>query len=375
MKTWLRLMPFVLAMLLISVAASPVPLQAGDSSIPPTQTVKLIFIHHSTGSNWLADGYGNLGQTLGQNNYFVSDTNYGWGSTGIGDSTDIPHWIEWFASSHTPTYMNELFNESGTHSSYTRTLADPGGENQVVMFKSCYPNSALGGNPGDPAGDHAAMTVAGAKYVYNTILDYFGSRPDKMFVVITAPPLRDGTYAANARAFNLWLVNDWLTDYTLNNVFVFDFYNVLTHPNAHHRFTLGAVEHTFTIGQNTLSYPTGDDHPSAAGSQKATDEFVPLLNVFYHRWKQNAPVAQPTLISPSPRYTTDSNPITFDWNSVPGAGRYEIVFADDSGFAQNLDPHTDLMDPTFGLSFVDGRHYWKVRAYNAVGDPGPWSAS
>ncbi|MGB8981993.1 MAG: hypothetical protein WCC12_08970, partial [Anaerolineales bacterium] len=39
------------------------------------------------------------------------------------------------------------------------------------------------------------------------------------------------------------------------------------------------------------------------------------------------------------------------------------------------DPHTDLMDPTFGLSFVDGRHYWKVRAYNAVGDPGPWSAS
>jgi hypothetical protein len=44
----------------------------------------------------------------------------------------------------------------------------------------------------------------------------------------TAPPLRDPTYAANARAFNNWLVSEWLANYTYSNVFVFDFYNVLT---------------------------------------------------------------------------------------------------------------------------------------------------
>ena len=42
---------------------------------PPTQTVKLIFIHHSSGENWLADEHGGLGAALANNNYFVSDTN------------------------------------------------------------------------------------------------------------------------------------------------------------------------------------------------------------------------------------------------------------------------------------------------------------
>ncbi|MBF0496656.1 MAG: hypothetical protein HQK58_08795 [Deltaproteobacteria bacterium] len=34
---------------------------------PPTATVKLIFIHHSTGENWLTDGNGDLGLTLKKN--------------------------------------------------------------------------------------------------------------------------------------------------------------------------------------------------------------------------------------------------------------------------------------------------------------------
>ena len=44
---------------------------------PPEQVVKLVFIHHSTGENWLRDDYGGLGKALAENNYFVSDTNYG----------------------------------------------------------------------------------------------------------------------------------------------------------------------------------------------------------------------------------------------------------------------------------------------------------
>ncbi|MBN1304107.1 MAG: hypothetical protein JXA13_06695 [Anaerolineales bacterium] len=278
---------------LLSVAAAPV--QQTDDASPPAQPVKLIFIHHSTGENWLTDGYGNLGLTLGQNNYFVSDTNYGWGPNGIGDRTDIPDWVEWFRSSEAPTYMEALFNENDQHSSYTRTLSDPGGENQVIMFKSCFPNSALEGSPNDPPGSYADYTVSGAKYVYNELLKYFAAHPDKLFVVITAPPLSDPSHAENARAFNQWLVFDWLNEnnYTGSNVAVFDFYNVLTGPKAHHHFVNGNVVHT--IGSNnTLNYPSGDDHPSVQGSQKATDEFVPLLNVFYNRWQAGQPPQSPT---------------------------------------------------------------------------------
>jgi hypothetical protein len=94
-------------------------------------------------------------------------------------------------------------------------------------------------------------------------------------------------------------VNEWLTNYTVGNVFVFDFYNVLTSNGGnantndvalesgnHHRCWNGVVQHK-TDGDddaspNTLEYPTEDDHPSIAGNQKATAEFVGLLNNAYN---------------------------------------------------------------------------------------------
>lgn len=292
-KRFLQLL--VVAVLVANTGASlteAAPAQQDGSADPPGRVVKLIFIHHSTGENWLADGYGDLGRTLGENNYFVSDTNYGWGPEGIGDRTDIPDWQEWFAGENTELYMAALFNESGQHSDYTRTLADPGGENEIVLFKSCFPNSDLEGSPDDPPSQDGWLSVGHAKYVYNQILGYFGQHPEKLFVVITAPPLSDRSNAANARAFNLWLVNDWLeeNDYPYQNVAVFDFYNILTGKDGHHTFENGEEVHQ-TAGKDTLSYPSGDDHPSAKGSQKATVEFIPLLNYFYNRWQAGHPAA------------------------------------------------------------------------------------
>lgn len=281
-----------LFLILVSPVSASGRYQVVDDPSPPADAVKLIFIHHSTGENWLTDGYGNLGRTLAENNYFVSDTNYGWGPGSIGDRTDIPDWLEWFSGDQTTTYMEALFSESGQNSSYTRLFDDPGGENLVIMFKSCFPNSALEGSPDDPPDPEGWLTVGHAKFVYNEILRFFATHPDKFFIVITAPPLSDPTYADNARAFNLWLVNDWLEEnaYSLSNVAVFDFYNVLTARTAHHQFIDGAIEHVVKAG-NTLAYPSADDHPSKAGSQKATDEFIPLLNVFYHRWIATTPFA------------------------------------------------------------------------------------
>jgi len=285
------------AALVVAALLSPSPgyAQADDPS-PPGEVVKLIFIHHSSGENWLRDDHGGLGRALGENNYFVSDTNYGWGPDAIGDRTDIPNWPEWFRGPDSQRYLAALFSESGQNSSYTRDLPDPGGENQVILFKSCFPNSNLEGNPGDPPAPGEGLAVGNAKYIYNDLLNYFATRPDKLFIVITAPPVQDPTFAANARAFNTWLVNDWLNEnnYSLNNVAVFDYYNVLTGPENHHRFHETAIQYITDRGGDTSYYPSdsGDDHPSPEGNRKATAEFVPLLNVYYHRWKAGAP-AQP----------------------------------------------------------------------------------
>jgi hypothetical protein len=302
---------------------SPAFYAAQDDPSPPASPVRLVFIHHSCGSNWLNDSNGGLGIALRDNNYFVSDTNYGWGPDGIGSDTDIGNWWDWFRGPSSSAYLAALYAESGQNSSYTRMGSEPGGENQVIMFKSCYPNSALKGGPDDPVppidsnplrgqgSGSAYHTVANAKGIYIDLLEYFQTRPDKLFIVITAPPLRDGTYAANARAFNDWLVNDWLDSYPLGNVFVFDFYNVLTSNGGdanindagwesgnHHRWWNGAVQHKTDGGGDTLAYPSGDDHPRRAGNQKATAEFAALLNVAYHRFLSGGNAPRIDSISP-----------------------------------------------------------------------------
>ncbi|MEA4812644.1 MAG: hypothetical protein VB108_08760 [Anaerolineaceae bacterium] len=277
---------------------------------PPLSPTKLIFIHHSTGEGWLEDNYGDLGKTLMQNNYIVSDTNYGWGSDDIGGRTDIGHWMSWFRGSNTSTYTRELYQYFGRNANYSRVQTDPGGENEIVMFKSCFPNSGLRGSIADPipaitqnplkdqGSDSPYHTVSNAKGIYIDLLEYFKTRPDKLFIVITAPPLGSGEWANNARAFNNWLVNDWLRGYQFKNLRVFDFYNVLTSNGGspdkndlasangnHHRFKNGKVEHIIGSSSNTLAYPTGDDHPSKAGDLKASAEFLPLLNLWVAEWK------------------------------------------------------------------------------------------
>ena len=305
---------------LVSGSGQAASLTLSNTNKPP-RPVRLVFIHHSTGEAWLADGHGGLGLALRDNGYFVSDSNYGWGPDSIGDSTDIGHWWHWFRSPDSGRYLTALYSLTDQNCEYSRPDSAPGGVNEVIVFKSCFPNSALQGTVTDPVPSISQNplrdqdagsefhTVANAKGIYLDLLDYFATRPDKLFVAITAPPLSDSTYADNARAFNNWLVRDWLQDYPHANVFVFDFYNVLTSngrsPNVndarqetghHHRWWQGSVQHKTDGGGNVSAYASdeGDDHPTAAGDAKATLEFVPLLNAAVNAWL-TAPVPAPRL--------------------------------------------------------------------------------
>jgi len=334
-----------------------------DNPNPPTSPVKLVFIHHSVGDDWLSTGIGNLGDQLGANSYYVSDTYYEWGPEKIGSYTDIGDWWSWFRGPSSAAYTQAVYNTTNRNADYTRPMVDPGGENEIIMFKSCYPNSHLGGNPDDPpttgpnplrGEDYSSEnhTVGNAKGIYNDILEYFRTRQDKLFVVITAPPRwqneTDATHAANARAFNTWLVEDWLDGYPHSNVAVFDFYNVLTSNGGswdtndlswdtgnHHRYRHGAIEYVTNQGINTAAYPDGgnDSHPSPAGTRKATGEFVQLLNVFYHRWTEGEATPTPTAtgmpFTPTPattltatpagtaRPTSTASPVTTEWVYLP----------------------------------------------------------
>ena len=239
---------------------------------------RLIFVHHSCGGHWLRDDNGGLAMALGEKNYFVSDTNYDWGPDSIGSRTDIGNWWEWFLGPDSERYLNALYTESGQHSTYSRSADIPGGENEIIMFKSCYPNSKLKtGNDREIVSiDQNQLrcnpwsskhhTVENAKGIYTGLLDYFSTRQDKLFIAVTAPPVMSDEHSRNARAFNNWMKEEWLRGYTGRNVGVFDFYDIMTGGKG-----------------DTLIYPTSptDNHPSPEGNRLATRVFVPFIEKLY----------------------------------------------------------------------------------------------
>ncbi len=254
---------------------------------PPATTVKLMFIHHSTGSYWIRSGdidpWGGLGNELNSKNFYVTESDYGWDAEvgdNLGDRTDTINWPEWFNDIKMPYVY-----ENSSHFDYpNNAMADPGGENEIIMFKSCYPNSEVGAGIDDE------------KDIYNSLLPYFEVHTDKMFVLIIPPPEITISSAPLTRELSNWLVdrdNGWLADYTKNNVYAFNYYNVLTDPNNHHWLNDGIEENIVSANPvdadspDELYYPTGDSHPSSEGHQKATAEFVPLLIGWYNLWKNN----------------------------------------------------------------------------------------
>lgn len=279
------------------VAAAPASPDAAQPMDQPSvdkepDVVNLLFIHHSTGGTLLADPGPQVGgeRGSGERCIYVSHPNGG-GLRGLieargievnelsyeselGEDTDVCHWHEKFSN-----HLDRIIRTKRQD-----TLLPEGESNQVVMFKSCYPNNwfdGRGDEPGDP--DDCTRTVANAKAAYRSLLPHFAEHPDVLFVAFTVPPMveyqpvglkntikswfKDNTRGAKyAREFNTWMAdreNGWLAEFDRKNVVVFDYYDILT----------GSGE-----GDN-LAYPSrpNDSHPSSEGNQKAAAAFMPFL--------------------------------------------------------------------------------------------------
>jgi hypothetical protein len=263
------------------------------STYPPGTNLHLLFIHHSCGGELMADvgrdkgqnciyqtsaNGGGLRSLLKKEGYIVHEAAY---DSEVGGKTDIFDWPSKFKKDMDKVLLCDQQN----------TYFKDGTKNQIVVFKSCYPNnefSDMGREPGNPSGQE--LTVSNAKAAYAVLLPEFAKHPEVLFVAMTAPPIvgrlspeplwkflarkilrrplsPPSTAGHLAREFNNWLKAEtgWLETYEHKNVVVFDYYDILT---AHGK-------------SNYAEFPSGggnDSHPNTVGNTRAAETFVPFLN-------------------------------------------------------------------------------------------------
>lgn len=260
----------------------------------PERSLRLLLLHHSVGGALFAspgaeaavarciwkthpDG-GGARSLLESHGYEVNEASYG---SLLGERTDLFDWAPKFRDQ-----MDKVLTCDESDRFY-----EDGRKNDVVIFKSCYPQNRFVGEgtaPGNPAGPE--LTLWNARAALTSILPELQKHPDTLFVYLTAPPqapappvplwkfvakkalgkpqYRDvlASQSALARRFSHWALSPdgWLKGYPLKNVVVFDLFNTLTGGN----------------GSDVLRYTArvGDSHPSRAGNEAVTRELVPFIN-------------------------------------------------------------------------------------------------
>jgi hypothetical protein len=282
------------------------------ANTPPDSTTRILFIHHSCGGNWAADcgTYQEIPNVVGGSNIYLAHENGGGlrrallaiktlagnsvyelheaaRKSFLGAKTDVCHWYKKFTNyfDRNDSTLVDMLNVDMQDKIYDGQI-----QNEIIMFKSCYPNSDLeaGGPTLNPLTD-TEKTIGNYKTVYNALLTDV-MRPERqgdnrvLFIVVTAPPRSrrecNQSQAAVARKFNNWLRSEWLYD-TDTNVAVFDYFNLNTGGIGNDldgSWEQGCV--------NYSAYVTGrDSHPNSEAQQLATSEFLRFINLAYNRWK------------------------------------------------------------------------------------------
>jgi len=176
----------------------------------------VIFLHHSTGRSLIYQS--GVRERLTEAGFQFWDHDYNWeglirpDGTRAGYSYGIPD------DNTDPDGFARLFGQRV----YQLPLNALSGlmQHEVIAFKSCFPAS-------DITSDEQLEEY---KAYYLSIREVMDQHRDKIFIVVTPPPLNpaatDAETATRARAFANWLKSDeFLVGYP--NVFTFDFFDLL----------------------------------------------------------------------------------------------------------------------------------------------------
>lgn len=230
----------------------------------------MVFLHHSVGYGILH--HGGLIDSLRSLGITVKSATYG---DDIGNETDICDWL--------PKFQNDM-DRILKFKAHPNIFYTDDRTNDIVMFKSCFPNSDLAGDgsePGDPL--NSARTIANYKALFNRLQNEIKQYKDKLFIYLTAPPLvpeaTSPDNARRARKFNRWLISEFLPQYRketgADNFIIFDLFDVLADEDNY-------LKKEYRQGRSA------DSHPNALANKVVAQKFMEFFQPIWERWQGKA---------------------------------------------------------------------------------------
>jgi len=245
----------------------PTPVYKGPVESDGSYT-NVIFLHHSTGGALIQEG--NVRALLTERGYRFWD--HGYNSEGLIRPDDTPT----RSSYRIPGGRGQGNTDvDGLVTLFVQPVTDPPSnafscllQHEVIIVKSCFPNSAI-------VSDEMQEQF---RSWYLQIRDVIDQHPDRVFVIVTSPPLHplatNADQARRARAIAAWLGSDaYLSGHP--NLFVFDLYSFLADPST------GMLRSEYQ-----LSSTSSDSHPNRLANETIGPLFADSIDQAVQTYRQ-----------------------------------------------------------------------------------------
>jgi hypothetical protein len=227
---------------------------------------QLFFLHHSTGSGIISQGdvRGEVARYNTAHHQHYSFWDHGYNSEGLSDALGVSVGDDY-------GIPNDNTDPDGLHYLWTSAKSDAVAcrnqileHHQVIAFKSCFPASAI----------TSAAALQQYKDWYLDIRDVLDTRPDRLFVVMSTPPLHrlatNAADASRARAFANWLQSaTYLSGHP--NVVCFDLFDLLAKADD------GSAAANMLAYAHEASHSDSDSHPNLVANQVVGPLFAQFL--------------------------------------------------------------------------------------------------
>lgn len=239
---------------------------ASGPQVTAGMLTNLFFLHHSTGAGIVNEGEVRSHVAAYNAAHLTSFEfwDHGYNYDGLTDAAGNPTGTNYAipGDNTDPDGLHYLWTSSNADAVTCRNtiLANHG----VIAFKSCFPASDIA----------SAAQLQQYKDWYLAMRDFFDTRPDRLFVVMSTPPLhRLATTAANAqraRDFANWLSSAaYLSGHP--NVVCFNLFDYLARADD------GSASENRLRYEYELSHGSSDSHPNALANATVGPIFAEFL--------------------------------------------------------------------------------------------------